>query len=271
MFWYFAAHPLTYYFILKVLLGYTVILSLNTVFYYILTRKLEIGSPDLYFAIPTFDKMLEGFVSVVLYAPLVEELLFRGLPSIFFGVVGIIAGTIVWAAAHLPSRVARLNSYPLRVQKLAALVLFVQFLAMGIYFSWLWIIGAGLIAVIMHFINNALVFAMSYIDGTKKQTDLFEERKEKKKPKEEPIEWVDSNPPPVPFPLEPIKDPKHFKVLVEDNQIKVKEEEKEPAKPKVSLKPKPAIKPATSKVAEEIRESRMRIRQIEAYIKEKYH
>jgi len=282
---FFASHPISAMFLLEVFIGYTITVLTTATSLYML-QKIGIDASDTGFlSLPVFDRMLPTIVSTVLLAPLEEEIVFRGLTSILFGITGIIMGTIVWAAAHLPSRIENFSTYPSSVQKKAAAILFWVYLVYGIYFSWLWIVGAGLIAVLMHFLNNAVAVLATYRRLNSKQTDIFEERAEKEGNSDLTSDmWVDSNPPDEPVYLKPIIEPEFFKVVSdEEGNVSVEVEKRSSTKvngtaaeetinkKKKEERPSRTVNPPVSEAAMDLHDTRAYLKYyLDKYIQEKY-
>jgi len=248
-------------FVLEVFLGY---LAVQVITALAITAMIKIGvEPEdvSFLSLPVFDRVVDEVVQSVLLAPLQEEIIFRGLTSLLFGWFGVIFGTVVWAAAHLPSRISSFSTYSSSIQKKAAAILFGIYAVYGVYFSWLWLAGAGLIAVFMHLLNNAVAIYHKYRFLNKKETDLFEEVPA---PVSDDDIWIDSNPPEEPISLREL-DPKHFKVLVKDEKIHVEEVGEEHRPTAMSSR---STKRQENKVLRSIAETRLNLHFIDRYVDE---
>ena len=266
--------------ILLALIGYLV----TEIVTIILWTALEyIVKEDVSFisAIPFFDDLPSNFITTCLLAPLVEEVLFRGSPMLLFGTTGLILGTVVWAAGHLPSRMENFLNYPVKKKVAATSILLAIYVVMGVYFTWIWYMGLGLLAIFLHMLHNGVITVGEHIMANRTQTDMFEESEAAKEA--EPVLWEDANPTDLP-PLEPPEPPRFFRVVAEDDGVKVEPVGRPSATPATSTKktkkkhktskptpsPTPSPAPTPAPAVASIVEQRMRLREIEKYVEEMF-
>jgi len=155
----------------------------------------------------SYEAAFRTITVTVLYYPLFEELLFRGLPYIFFGPIGLVIGSIVWVAMHPAWQLQYLSSYPLRTKLLFTATSTFYYAANAVFYGMMWYNGAGLCAILYHIIHNGWLTLCDIIkeielpapwkkykyvrkqpiaDETPRILRLF--RRKKPEPKEEPIE-----------------------------------------------------------------------------------
>ena len=102
----------------------------------------------------SYEAAFRTITVTVLYYPLFEELLFRGLPYLFFGTIGVIIGSIVWVVMHPAWQLQYLSSYPLRTKLLFTATSTGYYAANAAFYSMMWLNGAGLCAILYHIIHN---------------------------------------------------------------------------------------------------------------------
>ena len=105
-------------------------------------------------------------IFVILVAPFVEEIVFRGVPLLIHPTLAWV-GTIGWALAHPIRAVATLEMCP-HNRKLAlinALSLSCAYLASGVFYMLIWLRGFtyGAVAISYHCFHNLIVFLSSVL------------------------------------------------------------------------------------------------------------
>ena len=84
----------------------------------------------------TIHEKLSVIALAPIVAPVIEELAFRWMPLQWFGLWGMIGFTAIWILFHFKAR-------------------YIAFYAiMGIYFCYLWYIGLGWLAILIHVLWN---------------------------------------------------------------------------------------------------------------------
>ncbi|MEM1554591.1 MAG: CPBP family intramembrane glutamic endopeptidase [Thermoproteota archaeon] len=97
------------------------------------------------------------FVISSLYFPIFEEILFRGLMFYFFGVPGLILGSITWILLHPAWQLKLYNIADSGMKKLSFFLLRVMYYSLSaIFFGIIWLDGNGVVAVIYHIFHNSL-------------------------------------------------------------------------------------------------------------------
>lgn len=104
--------------------------------------------------VATYESAFKDFVLTVLYFPLFEELLFRGLPYFIFGFYGIILGSFVWTVMHPAWQLFLIQSFPLRKKIAFTATSFSYYLCNAIFYSMIWLDGFGFVAVLYHMAHN---------------------------------------------------------------------------------------------------------------------
>jgi len=89
-----------------------------------------------------------------LYYPLFEELVFRGLPHFFFGSLGVVVGSTVWVLMHPAWQLQYLSAFPLKKKLAFTATSTAYYVCNAIFYSMMWINGAGLAAIIYHAAHN---------------------------------------------------------------------------------------------------------------------
>lgn len=205
--------------------------------------------PPSAFLLPPSDnkrmsvKYEDAFASIVgsaLYAPLIEELVFRAVPYLLLGMAGLIVGNIVWILAH-PSWQLRYISGLTTKQKLAftANTVFYYGCASA-FFTIPWLEGYGLLAIAYHMLHNGMIVISGIFNEIevpapwkKEEGTFFRESRGVKKKLEERF-FKDTNPPDEPIEVPEIDvdingGGKFFKEIKE--KITVNTAKKEPPKP----------------------------------------
>jgi len=109
------------------------------------------GRADLAVA---YETAFRAFVLTVLYYPFFEELLFRGLPYFFFGTPGVALGSFVWVVMHPAWQLQYLSSEPTRKKLVFTVTSTSYYVTNAIFYSMMWVDGAGLTAILYHVIHN---------------------------------------------------------------------------------------------------------------------
>ena len=102
----------------------------------------------------SYERAFGTIAITVLYYPLFEELVFRGLPYLFFGPLGVIIGSTVWVALHPAWQLQYLALCPLRTKLLFTATTTGYYAAHAAFYSMVWLDGAGLCAILYHVIHN---------------------------------------------------------------------------------------------------------------------
>jgi len=104
-----------------------------------------------------YEDAFASFVGTALYAPLVEEIVFRAVPYTLLGLAGLVVGNIVWILAHPSWQLRYVSDLPLK-QKLAftANTIFYYGCA-SVFFSIPWLQGYGLLAIAYHMAHNGIL------------------------------------------------------------------------------------------------------------------
>jgi len=92
---------------------------------------------------------------LALVGPFFEELFFRGFPMLVLGYPGLVVGSIVWIAAHIPSRYSLIEAYP-RVKRAAYLFTYVTVLLLSsAFYIAAWTLN-GAAAILYHIAHNTI-------------------------------------------------------------------------------------------------------------------
>jgi len=102
----------------------------------------------------SYESAFRSVVLTVLYFPLFEELVFRGIPFMLFGLLGLIVGSIVWVAMHPAWQLQYLSSLPLWKRVAFTISSTFYYSLNTIFYCTLWMNGAGLVAILYHMIHN---------------------------------------------------------------------------------------------------------------------
>jgi len=102
----------------------------------------------------SYEAAFRSVAVSALYYPLFEELLFRGLPYLLFGFLGVVIGSIVWVAMHPAWQLQYLSAYPLRKKIVFTVTSSSYYAANAVFYGMMWLNGAGLAAILYHVIHN---------------------------------------------------------------------------------------------------------------------
>jgi hypothetical protein len=120
---------------------------------------------------------------LTLIGPFFEELFFRGFPMLVLGgLPGLVIGSIVWIAAHIPSRYTLVEAYP-RLKRAAYLITYVTVLILSsAFYITAWILN-GATAILYHVIHNTIAVLATRRGGREKEKGIMiEDRSEKNEP-----------------------------------------------------------------------------------------
>jgi hypothetical protein len=141
---------------------------------------------DWYFLLPAstkFDQHFDNLTMTGLLMPFLEELAFRGAPLFILGLPGLIAGNAVWVLAHPSWQLKYLPSdIPSRTRVGFVLSACMYYAFSAGFFSYGWLAGYGLYAVLFHILHNSgIVISAIISDASVKfaKPEIFKERKEK--------------------------------------------------------------------------------------------
>ena len=102
----------------------------------------------------SYEAAFRTVILSVLYYPLFEELLFRGLPFFFFGYLGVVLGSIVWITMHPAWQLQYLSDFSLKKKIIFTITSSAYYTANAVFYSMMWLNGAGLCAILYHIIHN---------------------------------------------------------------------------------------------------------------------
>jgi len=102
----------------------------------------------------SYESAFRAVVITVLYYPLFEELLFRGLPYLFFSTIGVIIGSLIWVVMHPAWQLQYLSALPLQKKIIFTTTSSGYYAANAAFYSMMWLNGAGLVAILYHVIHN---------------------------------------------------------------------------------------------------------------------
>lgn len=105
----------------------------------------------------TFEGAFRTFFISALLAPLLEELIFRGIPYLLFGVAGIVVGSAVWVLGHPSWQVKYIRTDSLRKKLLFVATSTIYYSCSALFYSMLWLSGAGLLALVYHAFHNGWI------------------------------------------------------------------------------------------------------------------
>ena len=103
----------------------------------------------------SYEEAFRTFVLTALYFPLFEELIFRGIPYALFGTMGVVVGSIVWVAMHPAWQLQYLSGVPLWKRIVFTVTTTAYYACNAVFYSMMWLSGAGLAAIIYHMAHNA--------------------------------------------------------------------------------------------------------------------
>ena len=105
----------------------------------------------------SFDIAFEAFILTVFFMPLFEELIFRGIPYLLFGAIGAILGSAVWVIMHPAWQLRYVASQSISKKLLFIATTTAYYALSAVFYTMLWITGAGLLAIIYHMFHNGWV------------------------------------------------------------------------------------------------------------------
>jgi len=113
---------------------------------------------------------------VTLIGPFFEELFFRGFPMIILGgFPGLVIGSVVWVAAHIPSRYTLVETYP-RSKRAAYLFTYVAALLLSsVFYITAWMLN-GAVAILYHVIHNSIAMLTTKRGEKRKDVVAVESR-----------------------------------------------------------------------------------------------
>lgn len=121
------------------------------------------------FSIVLDDDKLRFLVYSVVVAPLLEEILFRGLPLYFFGIYGLILGSVAFILLHPLWQVKYvLPEYRLKM----FLTSLIYYIPSTVFFCLPWINGEGLVAVVYHMLHNLWVSILTIVYEGRRRSEL---------------------------------------------------------------------------------------------------
>jgi len=104
-----------------------------------------------------YEDAFKDVVLAVLYFPLFEELVFRGFPYLLFGVLGVAVGSAVWVVMHPAWQLQYTKTLPLRKKLIFTATSTAFYTTTAVFYSMMWVAGAGLAAVLYHMAHNGWV------------------------------------------------------------------------------------------------------------------
>jgi len=119
--------------------------------------------PEVACTITSYEFAFRDFVLAVLYYPLFEELIFRGLPYLVFGFYGIVLGSLTWAVMHPAWQLFLVQSYSLRKKIAFTVTTLSYYLCNAVFYSMIWMGGFGLVAVLYHMAHNGWLTALDFL------------------------------------------------------------------------------------------------------------
>jgi len=114
------------------------------------------------FALPppagmAYEDAYRTLVSVGLYYPLFEEVVFRGAPLLLFGPPGLIVGSAVWVLMHPSWQLRYLSGYPLWKRVAFTLTSSTYYIMNAVFYGMMWLSGDGAVAVLYHSAHNTFL------------------------------------------------------------------------------------------------------------------
>lgn len=109
-----------------------------------------------------FENAYQIVAFEVLLMPFAEEMVFRGIPYLLLGNLGVILGSAVWAIAHPAYHLQLLWNRPLKQRLGFALSSLTLFSFFAYFYSLLWISGAFATAVLYHMFHNGWITAAEF-------------------------------------------------------------------------------------------------------------
>jgi len=102
----------------------------------------------------SYETAFRTIVLTVLYYPLFEELVFRGLPFLLFGTIGLAVGSTVWVVMHPSWQLQYISELPLRKKLMFTATSSGYYIANAVFYGMMWVNGAGLAAILYHIFHN---------------------------------------------------------------------------------------------------------------------
>jgi len=178
-----------------------------------------------------YEDAFASFVGTALYAPLIEEIVFRACPYFLLGLSGLIVGNIVWILAHPSWQLRYVSGLPLKKKIAFTINTIFYYSCASIFFSIPWVQGYGLLAIVYHMAHNGIltlggIFHEIEIPAPwkKEEAEFFKESRGLKKKLEERF-FKDTKPSKVPVDLEEELDVDFEKRFFKELEEGVKEEQ----------------------------------------------
>jgi len=142
--------------------------------------------PDLF---PTlaYETAFKEFVITSMYYPLLEEIMFRALPLLFCGEIGLIIGSFVWVLMHPAWQLTYLREFPLSKKILFTATTAFYYACCAVFYGMMWLAGAGVAAILYHMIHNGWLTLADLIKKIEVPTPWKKFRYVSKKPIEAPM------------------------------------------------------------------------------------
>lgn len=102
----------------------------------------------------SYEGAFRDLVLMVFYFPLFEELVFRGLPYLLFGLPGVVVGSFVWVLMHPAWQLQYLSNRSLGKKLAFTLSATAYYALTATFYSMVWLSGAGLVAILYHMFHN---------------------------------------------------------------------------------------------------------------------
>ena len=196
-----------------------------------------------------YEDAFSSLVGTALYAPLVEEVVFRACPYLFLGLSGLVVGNIVWVLAHPSWQLRYVSGLPLKKKIAFTINTIFYYSCAAIFFSIPWLQGYGLLAILYHMTHNGILTLGGIFHEIefpapwkKEEAEYFRESRGLKRKLEERF-FKDSKPPEEPVEVEEEFDADFEKRFFRELEKKVAEA------PPAEVRPKP--RKAVAKVVEE--------------------
>ena len=109
-----------------------------------------------------YETGFRSFVLHVLYYPFFEEVFFRGIPLILFGLPGLIIGSAVWALLHPVSQLQLVRGNPVSKKVLFTITTSFYYACCAVFYSMVWL-ASGIVAFLYHSMHNALILLTEYL------------------------------------------------------------------------------------------------------------
>lgn len=152
-----------------------------------------------------YEDAFSSFVGSALYAPLVEEIVFRGAPYQFLGTSGLVIGNIVWILAHPSWQLRYISGTPTKTKIAFTLNTIFYYTCAAIFFTLPWLQGYGILSILFHTFHNGIItlggiFSEIELPAPWKKEEgmFFKESRGVKKKLEEHF-FKDTNPPEEPI------------------------------------------------------------------------